>query len=364
MKYLFNLLICSAIAAVSVAQESAPSFKTYSKFDFVPGEKITAVEDFTQDQIGDFPAKWNSNGTGEVVMMNDQPEKWLKLNGNTTAFPTFINDLPENFTLELKVAVNPNLNYAARFLSIVFTPSTEPKKLFSANFPSRVRIAFTPLKGERGKTAIDMYGADSKSVVHNEGVTTQFCTPQKSTVKVAIWRQKTRLRVYLNEEKVWDLPQMFDPDANYKKLVFSTSNLVADAAFYISGFRLAVGAADTRSKLISEGKYSTTGILFDSNSDKIKPESYGTLKQIAQVLQETPNLQVRIIGHTDSDGDAAQNLDLSKRRAAAVKANLSSEFGIETVRLQTDGKGETQPAAPNTSAEGKANNRRVEFVKL
>lgn len=347
-----------------MAQESAASFRTYSKFDFVPGEKITAIEDFTQDQIGDFPAKWNSNGSGEVVMMNNQPEKWLKLNSNTTAFPTFVNDLPENFTLEFRVAVNPDLNYAARFLAIVFTPSTEPKKIFAANFPLRVRVSFTPLKGVNGKTAVDMYGADSKSVIRNEMSTNQFFTPQKSMVKVAIWRQKTRLRVYLNEEKVWDLPQMFDPDANYKKMVFSTSNLANDAAFYISGFRLAVGAADTRSKLVSEGKFSTTGILFDSNSDKIKPESYGTLKQIAQVLQENSDLKVRIIGHTDSDGDAAPNLDLSKRRAAAVKANLSNEFGIEAARLQTDGKGESQPAAPNTYAEGKANNRRVEFVKL
>ena len=204
-----------------------------------------------------------------------------------------------------------------------------------------------------------MYGPDSKAVIHNDITTDKFCLPQKSMVKVSIWRQKTRLRVYLDEEKVWDLPALFDPQANYKKFVLVTGNLLTNMAFYLSDFRLAVGAPDTRSKLVTDGKFTTTGILFDSNSDKIKPESYGILKQIAQVLQENPTLKVRIIGHTDSDGEDANNLDLSKRRAAAVKANLSSEFGIESSRLQTDGKGETQPVVPNTTPEGKANNRRV-----
>ncbi|RDB04670.1 OmpA family protein [Runella aurantiaca] len=345
-------------------QAQSGEFKTYSKFDFVSGEKVVAFENFDQDQIGDFPAKWNTNGSGEIVLIEGTPGRWLKINSNTTAFPTFVNNLPENFTLEFMIAANPELNYAARFIAIIFTPNTEQKKLFTANFPSRVRASFTPLKGGRGKTSVDMYGADSKAIAHNEITTDKFCLPQKSTVKVSVWRQKTRLRIYLDEEKVWDLPTAFDASVGYKKVVFGTSNLTSNMAFYISDVRLAVGAPDTRSKLITDGKFTTTGILFDSNSDKIKPESYGILKQISQVLQENPTLKVRIIGHTDSDGEDTNNLDLSKRRAASVKANLSREFSIESSRLQTDGQGETQPIAPNTTPEGKANNRRVEFIKL
>ena len=81
-------------------------------------------------------------------------------------------------------------------------------------------------------------------------------------------------------------------------------------------------------------------------------------------MKENATVKVRIIGHTDADGEDAKNLDLSKRRAASVKNTLQSEFGIEASRMETDGKGEAQPVAPNTTAEGKANNRRVEFVKL
>ena len=82
------------------------------------------------------------------------------------------------------------------------------------------------------------------------------------------------------------------------------------------------------------------------------------------MLKDNPTVKVKIIGHTDSDGNATSNLDLSKRRAAAVRTALSSSFGVEAARLQTDGKGASEPASPNTSAEGKANNRRVEFIKL
>lgn len=106
------------------------------------------------------------------------------------------------------------------------------------------------------------------------------------------------------------------------------------------------------------------GILFDVNSEKIKPESFGTLKEIAAVLKENSSVRVTIIGHTDADGDAKKNLDLSKRRAASVKNSLAKDFGIDAGRMQTGGKGASVPASPNTTAEGKANNRRVEFIKL
>ena len=132
----------------------------------------------------------------------------------------------------------------------------------------------------------------------------------------------------------------------------------------MTNVKLEIGAPDTRNKLMTEGKVSTTGILFDVNSANIKAESYGRLKQIAQVLQDNVAVKIKIVGHTDSDGDDATNLSLSKQRADAVKASLTKEFGIDESRMQTDGKGESQPTSPNTSQEGKAQNRRVEFIKM
>jgi outer membrane protein OmpA-like peptidoglycan-associated protein len=87
------------------------------------------------------------------------------------------------------------------------------------------------------------------------------------------------------------------------------------------------------------------------------------VKEIASVLKEN-NIKVKVIGHTSSDGDDQANMELSKKRAAAVKDLLVNEFAIDESRLQTEGKGETQPVADNKTKEGKVLNRRVEFIKL
>jgi len=81
------------------------------------------------------------------------------------------------------------------------------------------------------------------------------------------------------------------------------------------------------------------------------------------VLTENADVKVQIVGHTDADGDEAANMDLSTRRAASVKTALAREFAIDASRMETDGKGESQPVDKNDNPAGKANNRRVEFVK-
>jgi outer membrane protein OmpA-like peptidoglycan-associated protein len=133
---------------------------------------------------------------------------------------------------------------------------------------------------------------------------------------------------------------------------------------FITNVKLAEGGEDLRGKLLKEGKFSTTGILFDSGSDKIKPESYGTLKKIAEALNAESAMDIKIIGHTDADGSDGNNLDLSKRRATSVMNTLEDEFGVSGSRLQTDGKGESEPVGDNATTEGKAQNRRVEFIKM
>jgi outer membrane protein OmpA-like peptidoglycan-associated protein len=119
-----------------------------------------------------------------------------------------------------------------------------------------------------------------------------------------------------------------------------------------------------RSKLLTDGKLVTYGIYFDVNKDVVKPESYGTLKGIADVLKENADVKVKIVGHTDSDGADASNMDLSKRRGASVKDALVKDFGIDATRLESDGMGETQPIAPNDTPVNKALNRRVELIKI
>ncbi len=218
---------------------------------------------------------------------------------------------------------------------------------------------------QSNKKWITTYDETGVEIVENQADFPDFNHENKNVVKVSIWRQKKRLRVYINETKIWDIPKAFSATAKYNFMGFRTDNYHNDNdAYFLSNLRVATGAPNTRHKFLELGKYSTTGIKFDVNSDKIKGESYDTIKDFADVLKEKPDVKVKIVGHTDSDGDDASNLALSKKRADAVKAILNKEFGIELSRMETEGKGELQPANTNTTAEGKANNRRVEFIKL
>lgn len=104
-----------------------------------------------------------------------------------------------------------------------------------------------------------------------------------------------------------------------------------------------------------------SGILFDVDRTEVKPAAQTSLKKLAVSLQNNPQTNIMIVGHTDSTGTAAHNMDLSIRRAASVKSFLSGE-GIDGSRLTTKGKGETEPIALNSTTAGRAQNRRVEIV--
>ncbi len=115
--------------------------------------------------------------------------------------------------------------------------------------------------------------------------------------------------------------------------------------------------------LAEKGKVALYGIYFDFDKAVVKPESEPTLREIARLLRENSDLELHVVGHTDSLGRLDYNMDLSHRRAAAVVEALTSEYGVSAGRLRPAGVGPLAPAAPNTSEEGRALNRRVELVK-
>jgi OmpA-OmpF porin, OOP family len=345
--------------------------KTYSKFDFVPGEKVIVQDNFSHVAIGDFPAEWNTNSGGEVVNVEGLDGKYLMISKEGVFMPDYITDLPENFTLQFDITVNEDFNYYSGWFATTFLTTANRAKLNDFgkfSHPSNsVRFALHPLSAGSGDGTISFtnFDKDGQSVLKNEVATKQFYSRGKRTAQVSVWRQKQRLRIYINEEKVLDIPRAFEATTKYNAVSFVSEGFHQDADRYIIGnIKLAVGAPDTRNKLITEGKFVTNGILFDSGSDKIKPESYGVLKEIGTALTENPDVRVKITGHTDTDGEETANLELSKRRAQSVKAALEKEFGIDGSRIETDGKGESEPVDKNATPAAKANNRRVEFIKL
>lgn len=341
------------------------TFAAYSKFDFVPGDKVIAMEDFSQDAIGDFPAKWNTNGGGEIVTIDGQPGQWLAFNSKGGLTPEFITSLPENFTLEFDILVNPGYDFYASYFTVILAERADPNNF--ARWSNSVHLAIHPKDATNkptGRSEYRIFGNNNEIMTNQRAELTCFNNKDRTQARVSIWRQNQRVRLYVNETKVWDLPKAFQSGAKYNAVIFDKGSAKEGNNYYMTNLRLAVGSPDTRNKLITEGRFTTTGIYFNTNAADIKPESYGVLKEIADVLSGNPEVKVTIIGHTDSDGDEAHNLDLSKRRAASVRQALIDNFAIKGDRLQTDGKGEAQPAESNDTSAGKAANRRVEFVKL
>ncbi len=354
------------------SNDVALSYK--SKFDFISGEKIIITEDFMQDNVGDFPDKWNTNSSAEIVTLSNTGGHWLMIHKKGRFIPEYINSLPDNFTYEFDLVCSENFNYYSPLLDVYFVTGKNNNTALNYSFiqidkRSGVKIGFHPHNAANtgGGFKVETYD-DGQTIISNESITTQFnaLKKEKNKVHIAVWRQKSRLRVYVNEDKVADLPKAFTQGKTYTTNLFDLwSDMSNDNdKYFISNIKLAVGAPDTRNKLLTEGKFVTTGILFDIGSDKLKPESYGVIKEIANILSENTNIKIKIVGHTDSDGNDNTNMELSKKRAESVKQSLIKDFNIESTRIETDGKGETQPIAPNDTPVNKAQNRRVEFIKL
>ncbi len=131
----------------------------------------------------------------------------------------------------------------------------------------------------------------------------------------------------------------------------------------LGNITVAAGGKKLYDALAEQGRVATHGILFDIGSDQLRPESTPTLKQIGNMLTQHPELKLMIEGHTDNVGGDAANQTLSGNRAAAVKQYLVSTYSIDPARLTTKGFGASKPVSPNSTAEGRQNNRRVELVK-
>jgi len=351
-----------------------PELKSFSKYDFVPGDSILYYENYDKETIAELPVGWNTSGSGEVVTLDKVEGKWLRLHKQFIYLTNNTKEFGENYTVEFDFILQLK-NNGWMFPEFNFG-------LFSTNKEPNTNNSF--LKDNRKYAAVftsvhpGMFKSSSvklNSYLDNKGY---FTSDLKSIgkleesftgipVHVAIQVQKERYRMWINEEKLFDAPKATPPGYAMNQLKFDvgfTNYAEEQYGVFISNIKVATGKPDARHKLVEEGKFSTTGILFDFNSDKIKPTSYGVVKEIADVLQQNSGIKIKIIGHTDSDGSDASNLELSTKRSAAVKDMLVNEFGIDASRLETDGKGETQPVTDNKTKEGKAANRRVEFVKL
>ena len=185
--------------------------------------------------------------------------------------------------------------------------------------------------------------------------------PERRWVHIAIAYTNGKLKGYIDETRLVNIPRMdFNPKGiTLYTYIFGTLN---EGHYYVKNLRIAEGGVKYYDKFLQDGKIVTNGIRFDVSKATIKPESMGVINSIYDMLLEHSDISLSIEGHTDSDGDNELNQKLSEERAQAVLKQLVS-MGIDNARLTSKGFGENKPMDTNDTPEGKANNRRVEFVK-
>lgn len=311
----------------------------------MPGDTVLFADDFTTDQEGEFPAHWQlEDGQAVINKVNNDPAFFLTQG-----------------------------NY------VIVTPLMKTKSYLSD--PFTVEFDYYPTAGAYGPIVFLHHmekGNDERAGVHysNRGeVSTQYLPKDFSAPypgeddetffnhwhHCAFIYKNNQLKCYVDQNRV-----LVVPNANINapfSLGFGGIGS-QDNPIIFKNVRVASGGnMNMIGQKFTESKIVTHGINFDVDKATIKPESMGTLNMIVNVLKSNPDIKFEIDGHTDNSGTAAHNLTLSQQRADAVKAQLIS-MGIDASRLTTKGFGDTKPISTNDTPEGKANNRRVEFVKI
>lgn len=324
----------AASPADAAATPGAPAAATaFVNYDFVPGERILFTEDFARDNVGDFPRRLEFiEGNMEVAEWNGG--RWLRGTTWPNKFAIVLPEqLPDRFTLELEIAGGKAGHSAFLYFD------EEPQHRL------HVRYFNDALEG---------------GVYNVSDGRTREKVPAGSPFMMRVMADGRYVKVYLNGTRVANMPNA-NLGRSTRIIVEAPSD--QDDPVFIRDIRVAAGGRALYDALSAEGRVATQGILFDTGSDRIRPESAPTLKEIGEMLKAHPDLRLSIEGHTDNVGDDAANMALSERRAAAVKAHLEREYGIAADRLQAKGMGETKPVASNDTPEGRQQNRRVELVK-
>ena len=315
----------------------------YAKSDFVPGDILIFEDDVQGEQLGEVPSKWDLiGGTVEVIQMDGETVIQLSKNGHITPLMENMQSyLTEEFTVEFDFWVNDQQEKTQAYY-LHFTDADDNWILDYDLWDTDYRWNYLPSTGSNTR----------------EGKAEQVPYLKNAWNHFALSFNKRAMKAYLNGERFTTIPSMAAPRK------FSIEVHDHDDHFCcIKNIRIAKGAVPLYDRMMTDGKFITYGITFDVGKATIKPESMTELTRIVKLLNENPTLKFSVEGHTDNTGNASSNQTLSEQRSEAVVAKLA-EMGIAADRLTASGKGQNAPIADNNSPEGRAKNRRVEFVKL
>lgn len=322
-----------------------------ANYDFEPGSDVLFQEDYSKDNVGDFPRHMVFvKGNWEIV--DREGQRFLRNTGprHSSLMIPLSETLPETFTIELTVLEPPgNVNLAL---------STSPPN-FDAGGTRRL------FASEHNYVDIGSWGVGINSRDKNDP-TASVKVGEKLTaapVPIRIMVDGSYMKVFVDSQRVANVPNA-DIERSDTLWLENTYDASPKRPILVGGIRVAAGGRDLYDVLEAKGRVSVNDILFDTDKSTIKPASAKTLETIGSMLKEHADLKLMIEGHTDDQGGFDHNMKLSGERAAAVKAYLVDRLGVDEGRLRTMGLGQTQPVADNSTEEGRAQNRRVELVQI
>ncbi|HET9066916.1 MAG TPA: OmpA family protein [Gemmatimonadales bacterium] len=322
-----------------------PGEGAWANYDFVPGDTVLFADDFSTDNIGDFPRRFELI-EGNFELVDWQGVRLLRATADGSFRITLPEVLPERFTIEFDAM----LKHGNSWIRVTSAP-----------------YYFGPNRGAYAGSAIDLRAVRAGLFpIKDQGpkIETQIGGNRmtETLVPVRIMADGDYMKVYIGEKRVVNAPNAVFPRTNTLYVGFDWA--LEDEPLFIGPIRVAAGGRDLYDRLARDGRVATQGIYFSTSSDRLRPESTPTLTAIATMLTEHPTLTLRIEGHTDATGDEATNQALSARRAASVREWLVESAGIAPGRLTAAGLGESKPVGSNDTPEGRQQNRRVELVRV
>ena len=327
----------------AAAAAPAPAATLWVNYDFVPGERVIYYADFTDDQAGNFPARLQF-GEGNMEVTELGGRRVLRATTQSKFMIPLPEALPQRFTIEIDVINRPSLAGSDFHLRGSAGRTDDPTTSI---------IAW-------GSDGLQMLGGGGEVRLSNNEANRLRYTGKPAQLRIL--GDGKYIKVYLDEKRMANVPNANFARSNVLQLVIDA--LSEENSAYVTRIRVAESRKSLYDDIATNGHAATQGLLFDTGSDRLRPESTPTLKTIAAMLQEHPELKLRIEGHTDNVGAKDANLKLSDKRAAAVRKVLIADYHVDGGRLNSKGFGDTKPVGANTTAEGRSNNRRIELVKM
>ena len=349
----------------AMAQET-----TYNKTDFVPGDEIIFDDNFEGERIGEFPMSWDLlDGYAETAQQQGRKVIAFTDNGLGQVMPLMKKKwdwLPEVFTVEFDLYVAPlntgDEEETTLDMSIYFGDRGDDSYYNASSCvhfwyreDGSCSLLWSLLKpdGDNQSTGEKMLGLNPGNSDYLE---------KDNPIVPGEWNHfafsfnQRAFKGYVNGVRMINVPVMKAPGYLF----------FASGAFYrytgLSNVRIAQGAVPLYDRLTTDGKIVSYAITFETGKADLKPESIVEINRVAKLMQEHPELEFEVQGHCDNTGTDAVNDPLSQQRAEVI-VNALVKQGIAQSRLTPVGKGSHAPIAPNDTADGRAKNRRVEFVK-